>query len=108
MQRLNRTYKFYLTKLLSIFAKTDNSSESESYQMNNKATESVENCIICNKQQSDVVFDCGHISTCEQCTFVDNTCRVCNEPTKERLIVKYDENIKGVILDILEKPDAKQ
>lgn len=107
MQRISKTYRTYLARFLSIFEKQDKSAESESHQMNSRPTEVSENCIFCDKKQSEVVFDCGHISTCEQCTFIDNICRICNKTTKERLIVKYDENIKGVTLDILEKPDAE-
>lgn len=105
MQRITKTYRKYLARFLSIFEKSNSSEQSESHQMSDKPSEVLENCIICDKQQSDVVFDCGHISTCEQCTFIDNICRICNKVTKERLIVKYDENIRGITLDVLEKSD---
>lgn len=64
-------------------------------------------CVICEANISNVAFSCGHITTCEYCTFRINFCVECWSATGNRVRVTYHEQLKAVVLENIE-PNQRQ
>lgn len=60
-------------------------------------------CIICEQNQSNIAFCCGHITTCEVCTFCIHFCAVCNNQAGERLKVSYNERLNTLTIEKIVK-----
>lgn len=68
--------------------------------MTDNLQKSPKNCVIC-RDYNNIAFECGHILTCEICAFYINFCPLCNQPTEERLKISYNQETKGLTLELL-------
>lgn len=65
-------------------------------------------CIICEKNTSNVAFNCGHITTCGVCAFCISFCAECNQIAGERVKVEYNEQLKAIMIEKLQQPQPQQ
>lgn len=64
-------------------------------------------CFICDINSSNIAFDCGHITTCENCTFEIQFCIECYQPVENRVRVTYYEQLKAVLLEKVEQNEEQ-
>lgn len=60
-------------------------------------------CILCEQNQSNVAFCCGHLTTCETCTFCISFCPVCSSPAGERLKISFNEEIQALTIETFKR-----